>query len=385
MELPQDYRNREQSYLKHRVLYEYLLLWGRKIGSLSQRGPMRLWYVDCFAGPWQNKNERLTDTSIHIGLSAMEDAATAWREKGHDIELKAVFVEKDRKPFQRLQAYLNSRTDDTIETRAFFGEFGSHTNQISELLANDPAFVFIDPTGFKGVAMDYLRPLMRPRMRDVLVNVMFNDINRFKDDPRGFLRQQMMDFFGTNGEVLSPGMTEHELLATYRRNLKKVCNLSYSADLAIPHPTHSRTWFRLVIGGKHKDVIDVFRRVEARIVGREASAVRIEARDRRTEERTGQLSLLNPEEGPDADPWYHDENNRDKAKIREILPEWLARNGPTPFGSLWPQILEEHHLTLSEFRQLVAAAEKGGELILSPPRQGRRTPRDEEIVSLAKL
>lgn len=222
MEVPKEYRGREQSFLKHRVLAEYLTLWSHKIGSLARSGPVTLWYVDCFAGPWQSQDTDLRDTSIDIGLQALEQAAADWRRQGHAVDLRAFFVEKDKRSFEKLQEHLRQRTG-LVETVARHGKFGERVPEIVRCLGNDPAFIFIDPTGFKGVAMEFIAPLTRARMRDVLINVMFNDINRFKDDPRQFLREQMRQFFGLGDDTMPPGLAEDELLGLYRRNLKETC------------------------------------------------------------------------------------------------------------------------------------------------------------------
>ena len=69
MAIPVEYQGREQSYLKHRFLKDYLDAWGHKLGKTKRK----LWYVDCFAGPWGSKSPDLTDTSIATALSAELD------------------------------------------------------------------------------------------------------------------------------------------------------------------------------------------------------------------------------------------------------------------------------------------------------------------------
>lgn len=54
--------------------------------------------------------------------------------------------------------------------------------------------------------MSFIRPLVLCPVRDVMINVMFNDINRWKDDSRSFLRTQMRDFFGLEDDDLVPGL-----------------------------------------------------------------------------------------------------------------------------------------------------------------------------------
>lgn len=286
MTIPEQYKGREQTYLKHRVLSEYLESWAHKWGSLSrERKSVRLWYVDCFAGPWQAQGEALEDTSVAIGLNALEQAAETWRRQGYPIELSAIFVEKDKKAFSRLKAFLDKR-GGAVKTKPLPGEFGDFANEINRAIKNDPAFLFVDPTGWKGVGMRNIAPLAGVRGRDVLINVMFNHINRFKDDPRSFLREQMRDFFGLTANDIPHALTEEQLFSLYRQQLRQRGGVRFAADLIIPHPTHERTWFRLVIGGHNKVIVELFRDVEKRICGDEAGEVREEARSR------GQLNLL---------------------------------------------------------------------------------------------
>lgn len=380
MDIPPEYYGREQSFLKHRVLKEYLTLWGRKIGSLSRAGPVTLWYVDCFAGPWQSQDEALADTSIHIGLGALEEAGRIWRENGHEVALSAVFVEKDPAAYKRLERYLDER-EGLVRTVAFQGEFGEHVDEIAARLGDDPAFVFVDPTGFKGVEMDFIQPLLQKRMREVLVNVMFNHINRFKDDTRGFLRAQMRAFFGLADTDLPEGLSEIELLQTYRRNLKHTCSVTYAADLAVPHPTKRRTWFRLVIGGKHPEVLRVFREVESRVAGGEASSIRTAARARKTEAETGQISLLGSHAAPDQDAWYARANEGDLEGVVDDLVALLGRRGRSPYERLWPMLLEERHITEAELGRQVVLAAKAGRLTIEPASSRRRRAKKGDLLS----
>lgn len=78
---------------KQRILSEYLAEWGHELGSLAQQQSIKLWYVDCFAGPWQSRSDALEDTSIYIGLTELRKAAESWQSRGYDIRVGAIFVE----------------------------------------------------------------------------------------------------------------------------------------------------------------------------------------------------------------------------------------------------------------------------------------------------
>ena len=47
-------------------------------------------------------------------------------------------------------------------------------------IGSDPAFIFIDPTGWTGAAIRYIEPLLDGRFRDVMIRVP-SEIYRFKD------------------------------------------------------------------------------------------------------------------------------------------------------------------------------------------------------------
>src|SRR5689334_17004021 len=94
------YEGREQTELKHEVLRQYIYGWAFKLGSFASR----IWYTDCFAGPWQAASENLDDTSIAIALKALNDVRDAYVAKEErSIEVGAIFVEKNAESFERLR------------------------------------------------------------------------------------------------------------------------------------------------------------------------------------------------------------------------------------------------------------------------------------------
>ena len=161
MEVPPEYHGREQTYMKHRVLKLYLEGWAMKLGSFQER----IWFVDCFAGPWKSRAGDRFDTSFAIWLRALYEAAAVWSEK-RDVEPAAVFVEKERASFEALEVYAQHHRG-RIEAHTLQGSFGAQVPRIQELIGHDAAFLFVDPTGWKGTGMRLIAPLARERHRDV--------------------------------------------------------------------------------------------------------------------------------------------------------------------------------------------------------------------------
>lgn len=386
MDLPTEYQGgREQTWLKHQVLRHYLRAWSQKLASVGRHGcRIRLWYIDCFAGIWESYAHDRTDTSVAIGMTALEEALANWSGGSTQVEAGAIFVEKNAAAATRLREFLTSRPNRGVISVVLEGEFGSQVDAIRDRIGDDAAFLFVDPTGWKGAAMRYIAPLAKGRFRDVLVNVMFHHINRWKDDPRGFLREQMRDMFGLVDTDLPPDLSEEELMALYRGRLKARANLEFAADLAVPHPTVDRTFFRLVVGGHAAEVVRLFRDVEERVVGKDAGPVRQTAKVRAHESRTGQTDLMSRfGVVPAIDVRYRRMRDADLGRAMEVLRGRIAEH-PQTFGSLWPALLEDHHMTRKHLADAVADEVKAGRMTVSGQKPTERSIKDHHMIAVEK-
>lgn len=368
MEMPGAYVGREQSYLKHRVLSEYLRAWAQKHASTVRfKGRVRLCYVDCLAGPWETQDVELRDTSVSIGLNALKEATARW---GANIEPVAVFVEKDPKRFSALEAFLAAQAPG-IRRVAIEGAFGDHVVKINKEIGDSPAFLFVDPTGWDGVAMNYIAPLARPPQRDVMINVMFNFMNRFLEDPRAFLRAQIRDFFGLADRDIPQGLSESELFEFYKGQLRAQAGVTFAANLAIPHPTNARTWFHLVVGGHHLRVLELFRDVERKVCGSEAVTVRREARDRK--KRQSSLAL------DQTDPYFDKFRQADLIQARKVLSSNPGGSSQL-LSTISEGLLQRFHMARSDVIEILNDLESEGTV-----RVARDNPRSKTISNRALI
>ena len=65
--MPKAYIGKEQAYVKHTILKKYL----QRLFMIVGKKEKIINYVDCFSGPWKEKNYDLSDTSIGISLEQM--------------------------------------------------------------------------------------------------------------------------------------------------------------------------------------------------------------------------------------------------------------------------------------------------------------------------
>ncbi len=372
--IPPEYRGREQTFLKHMVLREYLSSWVQKLGRTGRPGEtVQLWYVDCFAGPWQAKGQQLEDTSIAIGLGALDEALES---PGLNVAASAIFIERESGPFRQLKTFLLDR-ESKVTTLTLHGEFGDYVDEINSHVADDPAFIFIDPTGWKGVGMGFVVPLLQRARRDVLVNVMFNYVNRFKGDSREFLRTQMGEFFGLDDASGLKEKTELELMEIYRTKLKEHSGSKYSLYIAIPHSIRDRTWFYLVVAGSNPALVQLFRRVEAKVVGAVAGEVRGDAM-RRASDARGQGAFHFGDRLPD-----HRYEKLNRAALEAVPAEierMLGESNGIQFHDLWPHVLERHHITLAELGKLIVTMHMDGRLRVEGMKGNERTPKNRHWI-----
>jgi len=341
---------------------------GRGRMSFAQR----IVVVDCFAGPWKSAGD---GSSPAILLNALNDAHEFWAPRrlqkgGRAPELVAAFVENDDEAFPRLHRFVAERAG-AVSTATLHTTFEAAVPQLQRLMGTDPAFLFVDPTGWKGVGMEAIGALCMHRgrahqqpPRDVLINVMFDHINRFKDSDLHFIPGQMRAFFGLGDADLASGLSEEALLSLYRRQLKHLGHLDHAADLIVPEPLQDRTKFRLVVGGRHPKTLAVFRDAEHKVCGAIAAQVRADAKARSAP--TQQLGLFGTPRPPPRDGNYESLYRGALNGLDNAILASLAPTG-TPWEKLWPSLLEARHLRYADRPQCCAAAGEGG-----PGARGRR-------------
>ena len=91
--------------------------------------------------------------------------------------MKAVFVEEKAAAFARLKEAVGQFP--RIEVLALQGCFEDRMPEITALLGPSTfIFAFLDPCGWKGIALRRIAPLIAHRPGEVLVNVMTNSLVR---------------------------------------------------------------------------------------------------------------------------------------------------------------------------------------------------------------
>jgi three-Cys-motif partner protein len=293
MKVPEIYRNREQTYVKHQLLRTYLERLFMIIGQYQSV----IRYVDCFSGPWSEQDENLQDTSIGISLGIMNKCREGLKGMGKSVRFQALFIEKDKRAFEKLEAYLTVSASPDVITAARNGEFYDLREKILEWCGQDDfTFFFIDPKGWKKVVeIPTLEPFLRRPNSEFLINFMYDFLLRTHTQES--FHEDMQAIFGSVPDTtgMTPTQKEAYLINLYRSRLKQIApsrgGNPRTAHVPILYPLRDRTLYHLVYLTRHAKGIVVFMNAseKSELIQRQA---REQAKQESREARTCQLELF---------------------------------------------------------------------------------------------
>ena len=237
-----DYADREQAWVKHWLLRKYL---ERLILKVSTKWN-RFVYVDGFAGPWGAKTENLSDTSFGIAIEVMRACQAKLAENGRVVPMKAVFFEKDSKRALQLMEYAGKHSTSELLIEARHADFMDCIDPVAKDLNDDDfAFVLLDPKGYKEMIPAKLAPLLGKRGVEVLLNLMWDFMNRFWATDQAPVLDTI---FGKDRlERCRPDHLEQDVNRLFAEKLRAAAvGRLYAATFPVQHPTKTRTHYFLV-------------------------------------------------------------------------------------------------------------------------------------------
>jgi three-Cys-motif partner protein len=378
-----DYKGREQSYVKHVLLEGYLKALVHKTASTYSH----VVYVDGFAGPWQSANEEFKDTSFGIGLGALRRAKASWKRVGRDVRMSAFLVERNPTAFSQL-ATLPSKYPD-VAIKPYKGDF---IETIPEILRDIPAeafaFFLIDPKGWR-FPLDKLNPLLARERSEVIFNFMFEFINRaasMKDVniiaglnelmPSGDWREKLQG--ATTSEERKAVLTD-----AFSKCLLQSGKYKYVCETAILRPSKDRPLYSLFYATRHDTGIEVFRDCQVKAL-EEQSKTRAVTKVGSAEKKTGQSELFHslhdmaPED--DISPLLEAER---KAAEQTLLTLTPIQPSSILYKDLWPQVLARHIIRRPDVNKLAAALKSDGRLFFPDWEKQKRVPQPNYRVQRA--
>lgn len=288
------YTRREQTLVKHIILKHCLERFAIIVGSHWAT----LTYIDCFSGPWKVKSEKFEDSSFAIALEQLRKARDVHKKlTGKKLTLRCFFLEKNPSAYTKLKQFADQADDAKIDTKNKKLE-----NAIQDILKfvqdGGPAsfpFIFIDPKGWSGFALETITPLLRLNPGEVLITFMTEHIRRFIESPQKQTQESFIKLFGSSQfkdklKGLEEKDREDAIVTTYSECVKRVGGFRYTSSAIVLHPEKNRTHFHLIYATREPRGIEVFKEAEKKAMP-VMEKTRDEAQKREREERTGQTEL----------------------------------------------------------------------------------------------
>lgn len=379
LEGTENYIGREQAYVKHFLLGDYLEGWAHKVAS---RWP-QVAYVDGFSGPWQEAGESFEDTSFGIALRALTRAKASWQSLGRTVQMKAYLVEKDKRAYEKLQASIALFPD--IEIKTYPGSFIDHAPTIRRDIPHGAfAFMFIDPKGW-AIDMERIKPLLDRPNSEVVFNFMFEFINRAASMQSPALAASLDALIREPGwraalderhpEINEADHRKSVLVDAFARTLGRLGGYRFVAETTVLRPTKDRPLYSLVYATRSERGLEVFR----------ASQVKALARQDHVRGTAKMTALANASDQEEMFPSFSEVAPNPSTNLLErelkaaenfLLARLTLAAAPSVWSEIWPELLERHMITRTQASAIANRLRIAGVIAFPDWRPRQRLPRD---------
>jgi three-Cys-motif partner protein len=365
------YEGREQTYVKHFFLGHYLERVAYNIGSFAND----FVYVDGFSGPWMSKSEKLQDTSFAIAIGQLKRVKAGIEKRGRKFNVRCIFCEADDAAFTALVAATANMNE--VEPLCLHGEFEFLIPEILGKIGGAFSLVLLDPTGWTGFALSNIKPILEHAPGEVIINFMYDHINRFLTDERAGVAESHNRLFGGPGwerAIKLGDERESSILDLYMSRVRAAGNFEFVTSTRIFKPKSDRTYFHLIYCTRHVKGLIEFRNVEDKAFARQVS-VRLDAKQSARIDDSGQLELIRDSEvGLQSTQTfaYVDSMHRKGVLALEHI---IRQGGEVTYEYLLGRLLQIPLVTKKFVDQKLSALRKSGEIEIPELKRKERIPK----------
>jgi three-Cys-motif partner protein len=373
------YIDREQTQVKHIILESYLERFAIIVGSRWDT----ITYVDCFSGPWKVKSEKFEDSSFAIALEQLRKARDIHKKQtGKTLKLRCFFLEKTPSAYAKLKQFADQQDDVKIETKNKKLE-----NAIQDILnfvedggPKSFPFIFIDPTGWSGFALETITPLLKLDPVEVLITFMTEHIRRFIKWQQEQNQESFIRLFGSSqfNDILN-GLEEKDredaIVTAYSECVKRVGAFGYTSSAIVLHPKKNRTHFHLIYATRGRKGVEVFKQAEKMAMS-EMEKTRDEAQKREREKRTGQTEfrLFSATVTQDPSEYFRSLRKRYVSRARAKVLALLQTKGQLTYDEAWSSAITFPLTWESDLKDWIREWEQDGQLEIMGMKERQRVP-----------
>lgn len=321
-----------------------------------------------------------------IAISALQDAQKAiLQQTGKRRRIRCFFSENNEEAFAQLQAAVSAfhKPDEDFYIKTYYGKFEDAVSEIQTFIDNSFALIFIDPTGWTGYPFDKIKSLfLRPKC-EVLINFMYDFINRFVHSDDETIITSLNPILGGPGwrnrldPHLSRGLAVEKL---FRETLQSVGKFDFVISTKIDKATAERPHFFITYGTKSPDGLKAFRQIEYDAL-REHVRNRVNAKERKREEQLKIVDLFSGHQAEVQEETIDQIIDEQKELASADLIVILQPNNQFSFSSVVTALLQAYMLRETNVKDICVDLAKAGK-IENTWGGGNRKPHDESIIKL---
>lgn len=359
------YDGREQTQAKHFILRHYLEALAMK---LLTGGYSSLSYIDGFSGPWESQAEDFADTSFKIALSVLSDVARHFRREGQPKQIRCFFVEKDKTAFEKLQMEASHYHDpeNLFTVRTANDKFEDVIPEIQEFTKDSFSLIFIDPTGWTGYPLKKISSLLRQGENELLLNFMYDHINRFASSTG---EPTVQSFEPTLGKGWKNKIDKSlpigpQVEAMLRDKLRDAGPYEFVIPTRIEKTIDKRTHFTIIYATRKYIGLKVFRDISTKALLAHESNV-LTARGNEKNSKYGgakQASLFEPAEIPEAGTFTKDKKSDFKKACYFVEERIKSNKGRLIFQTLSAEAMETFMVRETEVKDICVALAQNGKI-----------------------
>jgi three-Cys-motif partner protein len=373
------YAGREQTKAKHFILKHYLQALAFKVLTFSD-----ITYVDGFSGPWETRTENFSDSPFMIAISVLQDAQKRIQKRLNlRRRIRCFFSETDSEAFAQLREAVAPfhKPAEGFEIKTYRGKFEDAVSEIQAFVDASFSLIFIDPTGWTGYPFDKIKPLfVRPKC-DVLINFMYEFINRFAHSDDEEIIASLDPILGGSGwrDRLDPKLTRGLAVEKLvRETLKSTGNFSFVVSTKIDKATAERPYFFIIYGTKSSKGLIAFRNTEYEAL-REHVRNRANAKEKLREEQSRTGDLFSGHEAEVQEATLDEIIDEQKTLASTDLMMLLALHGPLGFSNVVVTLLQPYMLRETNVKDICVGLAEAGK-IENTWGGGNRKPQPENII-----
>lgn len=340
----------EQTQVKHKVLCAYSRIWIAKLGCRSNT-----LFFDCHGGCGAYIKE---DGSVYYGSSILVKKIGHEVNKNRQYKTGVYYCEMEKNYYDNFLQVVDDVGNLRIASCNDKFEKIINKPSVKKNYTKFPTLFLVDPFGYN-FAITSLSELMKSFGNEIIVNFMFDFINRFISKPE--LEESLNRFFGTDkwkkAINLYGQQRETFLVDVFRNRLKEITGAKYVFPYRLCYPNKDQTYYYLIHATNHIDGITLMKSAFASI-------------------NNGRVQYLG-------------KNNNvitlfdlSSFKATDIYTSFLKKHKDESikFKDFWTEIVEDTAYTIKDLSEAIKELEKDSKISVTRVSSKRGSYRDSDII-----